>query len=328
MNGAASEDNWTDYWRSGRGASCFEGSAIEVRLTQVWDGFMDRLANGARVLDLATGNGTVARSCAARARHRGIRIRIDAVDAAAIDPPSVVADPHGLLRDITFHGGTRLEALPFDDAAFDGIVSQFGFEYADEKGASAEVVRCLAPAGRLLFLLHAREGAVARDSAARVERLRRAMAENGPLELVRSLARAAEAGDGATLARRSAQLPAAMQELRRLAEHPPQEDAALFYANEFLRLWADRARYRIQDVRRSIEEGWANAHGVARRQEEMLGAARSAEEMAELTARFVAAGLTAVDVRALTDERTGQQIGWQLNAERPPVAGTAGQRTR
>lgn len=325
MNATTSKDvrcdDWTDYWRSGRGASCFEGSAIEVSLTRLWDEFIDRLDNGARVLDLATGNGTVARSCAARARRRGIDIRIDAVDAAAIDPPRVLADPDGLFRSIAFHGGTRLEALPFADAGFDGIVSQFGFEYADEAGASAEAARCLAPGGQLRFLLHAREGAVARDSAIRAERLRRAMTAGGPLELVRDLSRASEAGDSATLARRSRELPAAMQELRRLAERPPADDAALFYSNEFLRLWADRARYRPQDVRRSIEDGWANADGVARRQEEMLRAARSAGDLARLEARFADAGLAVDEARALRDERDGRQIGWLLDARRPPAPG-------
>ena len=320
MNGnpsAGPTDNWTDYWRSGRGASCFEGSALEVRLTRIWNDFVDRLPDGARVLDLATGNGTVARSCAARARDRGIELRINAVDAAAIDPPSVVHDPGGLLRTIAFRGGTRLEALPFAEATFDGVTSQFGFEYADEEGAAAEVVRCLAPGGRLLFLLHAKEGVVARDSGVRLERLRGAMGEDGPMGLVRSLASAAAAGDGAALSRHSARLPYAIKALKRLAEHPPQDDAALFYSNEFLKLWADRARYRPQDVRRSIEDGWGNAEGVARRQEEMLQAARSADDMARLAARLSAAGLVAGDTRALRDERNGQQIGWRLQAEKP-----------
>lgn len=324
MGGTPPKDSWSDYWRSGRGASCFEGADLEVRLNRAWDELVDGLPDGARVLDLATGNGTVARSCAARARTRGIGLSIDAVDAAAIDPPRVVADPDGLFRDIRFRGGVRLEALPFADAAFDGIVSQFGFEYADEDRAAAEVVRCLASGGRLRFLLHAREGAVARDSAIRLERLKRVMAGNGPLALVRTLARAAEAGDSAAVAAKSTLLPTAMAELRHLAERPPPDDAALFYSNEFLKLWAERHRYRIEDVRRSIEDGWANARGVAGRQEEMLAAARSVEDMAGLTARFAAAGLTVGNVRALRDERSGQQIGWQFDAQKPPEGATAG----
>lgn len=312
-------DAWTDYWKSGRGASCFEGSEAEVRLNRLWDELVDAVPDGARLLDLATGNGTVAACCAARARARGIRLAIRGVDAAAIDPPKYVADPEGLLHGVSFHGGVRLEALPFADAAFDGIVSQFGLEYAGEEAAAAEVARCLAPGGRLRFVLHAREGAVARDTARRLERLRSVLAKDGPLRLVAALARAALAGDRAGLAAGSARLAGAAEHVRRLAVNPPPEDAALFYGGEFLRLWAQRDRYRMPDIRRSVDEGLANARGVASRQEEMLNAARSAADLARLRARFVALGLAVAEPREVRDAR-GEQIAWLLDGGKPAAA--------
>jgi SAM-dependent methyltransferase len=319
MNGGSSQaiEAWTQYWKSGRGASCFEGSAQEVRLNRLWGEFVDLLEDGGRVLDAATGNGTVARSLAARARARGIGLRIEAVDAAAIDPPRHVGDPQGLLREVNFRGETRLEALPYPDASFDGVVSQFGFEYADETRAAAELVRCLAPGGRLRFVLHARGGAVARDTEMRLERLRGALAENGALALVLALARAAEAGDEATMSAKSAELPAAAEQVRRLALHPPPDDAALFYAREFLELWAGRNRYRMRDVRRSLEDGFANARGVAQRQQEMLGAARSSADMERIAARLAAAGLAVEGAQPLRDERRDAQIAWLLDAQKP-----------
>ena len=84
-------DTWTAYWRTGRGASCFDGSDMEVRPTQIWNGFVDLLPDGARLLDLATGNGTAARICAAQARVRKVHLRIEAVDATEIDPPMYAA---------------------------------------------------------------------------------------------------------------------------------------------------------------------------------------------------------------------------------------------
>ncbi len=309
-------DSWTEYWRTGRGASCFEGSEVEVRLHRLWEDLVDELADGARVLDLATGNGTVAASCAAHGRARGLRLAIEGVDAAAIDPAKYVPDPGGLLQALSFRGNVRLEALPFEDAAFDAIVSQFGFEYADEEAAAAEAVRCLAPGGRLCFVLHALDGAVARDTALRLERLRGVLDENGALTLVLALARAAVTRDRAALAAGAARLPAAAQHVRRLAENPPADDAALFYAGEFLRLWARRHRYRPADLLRSAEDGWANARGVALRQRDMLKAARSATDMARLHERFARLGLTVADPGELTDAR-GARIGWLLRATRP-----------
>lgn len=307
---------WTAYWRTGRGASCFEGSDAEVQLNQLWDELVDQLENGARVLDLATGNGMVVRSCAARARLRNIRLAIEAVDAAEIDPPSHVSHPGQVFGDARFHGGISLEALPFPDATFDAVVSQFGFEYAKEVQSAAEAARVLAPGGRLRLLVHAREGAVARDIARRLERLRSALAENGPVTLVLALVRAVEAGDLATLSRMSADLGTAAELTRRLAERPPPDDAALFYSREFLQLWARRGRYRLSDLRRSLEDGWRNATGVAMRQEQMLHVACSAEDVARICQRFAALGLLLEPARQVRDRRGGQ-IAWLIDATRP-----------
>ncbi|HEX2139126.1 MAG TPA: methyltransferase domain-containing protein [Woeseiaceae bacterium] len=317
MNGdrAPSIDAWTEYWKSGRGASCFEGSDVEVRLNRLWEQLVDELSEGARVLDLATGNGTVAACCAARGRARGIGLTIEGVDAAAIHPAKYVPDARGALRDVRFHGNVRLEALPFRAAAFEVIVSQFGFEYAAEEPAVAEVARCLAPGGRLRFVLHAREGVVAQDTALRLQRLRSVLADEGALTLVLALARAASTGDSATIAVKSAKLPAAAENVRRLGAHPPPDDAALFYTSEFLRLWARRERYHPSDLLRSIEDGWANARGVATRQEEMLKAARSASDISRLCARFAGLGLEVADPRQLRDAR-GAWIAWLLDANK------------
>lgn len=317
-------DSWTAYWRTGRGASCFEGSDTEVRLTQVWNEFVDALPDDARLLDLATGNGTVVRGCAARARVRNIRLHIDAVDAAEIDPPRYVADAEQFFRDVRFRGTTRLEALPFPDGAFDGVVSQFGFEYANEEQAAAEAVRVLAPGGRLRLIIHARDGAVSRDIGRRLERLRSVLAENGPVTLVLTLARAAEAGDVATLSRKSTQLAAAVELARRLADRPPPDDAALFYSREFLQLWARRDRYWPSALRRSVEEGWANANGVAMRQEQLLRVARSAQDMTGIGARFAAAGLIVDPVREICDDRRGVQIAWMIDSRKPQTRGADG----
>ena len=43
-----------------------------------------------------------------------------------------------------------VEAIPFEDAAFDAVVSQFGLMFVEDKArAIREMVRVLRPAGRL-----------------------------------------------------------------------------------------------------------------------------------------------------------------------------------
>jgi SAM-dependent methyltransferase len=310
-------DAWTAYWQAGSTGSCFVGSAAAMGLARFWTRLADELPNNARVLDLATGNGTVAKAIATRARLRGVRFGIDAVDSARIDPPAHVEDPDRLLGDVRFHGSTALEALPFANSTFNCVVSQFGFEYADEAAAAQEAARVLAPDGRLRLILHARDGAVTRDTARRLERLRLVLGTNGAVGLVCALVRAAAARDSSRLRELSARLPGAAEQARRLAQNPPAEDAALFYASEFLRAWARRDHCRFEDLQRSVEDGWRNANGVAVRQEQMQVVARSADEVAEIAARFAGAGLDVEKARPIRDDRRAVQIAWLVDARKP-----------
>jgi SAM-dependent methyltransferase len=304
-------DAWSAYWRTGALSSCVQG-ALEVRFAEIWSAFTDELRDGARLLDLATGNGAAARACAARARQRGVTLHVEGVDAAAIKP-NAVRDAAG--GDIVFKAGVRLEQLPYPDAAFDAVISQFGFEYADETPAAAEAARVLAPAGRLRFVMHARDGAVHADIERRVRRLRAALAEDGPAGLARTLAKAASTGDAATVQRASAHLPKAIEDFRALAANASRDDAAIFYVSAFLRDWAERDRFRPGDLHRAIEAGWRTASGVAARQEQLLHAARSAEDIQALAARFEKLGLQVSPAQPIVEDGRGQ-TAWLLDATR------------
>jgi SAM-dependent methyltransferase len=62
-------------------------------------------------------------------------------------------------------GNTDLSKLPFADAAFDGVTSQFGVEYADLAAATREAIRVLAPGGRGRFVLHRADSAITQGVA-------------------------------------------------------------------------------------------------------------------------------------------------------------------
>jgi ubiquinone/menaquinone biosynthesis C-methylase UbiE len=248
---------------------------------------------------------------------RHIRLYIDAVDVAEIDPPKNVPDPEQLFRHIHFQGGIQLEDLPFADGGFSGVVSQFGFEYAREKKAVTEAARVLAPGGRLRLVIHAKVGVVAEDIGVRLARLHSVLAENGPVCLVLALARAAEAGDVKTLNEKSKCLAAAVALTNLLDDHAPVSDSALFYSKEFLQLWARRRQFRPADLSRSLEDGWNNASSLALRQEQMLQAARSRNGIDKLVQRFTEAGLTVETVDQVYDANHATQIAWQVDARKP-----------
>jgi SAM-dependent methyltransferase len=296
---------WTAYWRTGRGASCCLDAGQEVGFESLWHEIVDALADGARVLDLAAGNGAVARACAVRARIAGRAIGIDAVDVADVAP---------VAEGIRFHARTRLEALPFEDRTFDAVLSQFGFEYADEAKAAAEAARVLAAGGRLRLVAHARDGAITRDVSQRLERLRSVLGEAGPVGLVLRLARAAAAGNRQAGDREGTALAAAAALVTNLARGAPADDSAVFYGRAFLAAWRDRHRYPPAELLKSLAAGYDNAQGVAIRQAQMLRVAWSQDDCARVAARFASSGLVVSPVLPVRDDRRDAQIAWRLDA--------------
>jgi SAM-dependent methyltransferase len=97
------------------------------------------IARGMRVLDVATGPGYVA----AAAARRGAQ-------ATGLDfSAAMVAQARSRYPEIRFQEGNA-EALPFDDASFDAVVTCFGLlHFPDADQALREACRVLAPGGRL-----------------------------------------------------------------------------------------------------------------------------------------------------------------------------------
>jgi hypothetical protein len=62
-------------------------------------------------------------------------------------------------------GNTDLSTLPFPDAAFDGVASQFGIEYADVAAAAREAMRVLTPGGGGHFVLHHADSAITQSAS-------------------------------------------------------------------------------------------------------------------------------------------------------------------
>lgn len=105
---------------------------------------------GERVLDVATGTGWTARLLAARgARVIGIDIGAGVIEAAK-----------ALAPEIEFRVGDA-EALPFEDASFDAVISTCGVMFvARPEVAASELARVCKKGGRLGLVTWSPEGAV------------------------------------------------------------------------------------------------------------------------------------------------------------------------
>lgn len=96
-----------------------------------------------RVLDVAAGNGNATLAAA----RRGCKVTSTDYVASLLDRGAERAQAERL--DVAFQTADA-EALPFDDASFDAVVSTFGVMFApDQTQAAAEMARVCRPGGRI-----------------------------------------------------------------------------------------------------------------------------------------------------------------------------------
>jgi ubiquinone/menaquinone biosynthesis C-methylase UbiE len=160
---------WDRFWHFDRVASCCDQAGranYDERIALGWRSFFEALEPGAKLLDLCTGNGAVALIALEVSDSEGKEFAITGVDRAAIDPARFAVTRRDGLQRIAFHSQVEAEQLPFPDACFDAVTSQYGIEYSDLERSLAEATRVLAPAGRLRFCMHAAEGTVAESTRA------------------------------------------------------------------------------------------------------------------------------------------------------------------
>jgi len=151
---------WSVFWQSDQLQSCMPVNepGDSNQLFSNWAEFFAALPAGARILDLGTGNGSVATQAVAVSQEQSKRFSVHGVDLAEIDPSRFVRSAVKLLQEITFHPSTPMEKLPFADEHFDAVASQYALEYSQTDKSLAEAMRVLRAQGRFRFLLHADDG--------------------------------------------------------------------------------------------------------------------------------------------------------------------------
>lgn len=149
-----SDTAWNDFWAAeraaGKGGGCLpQGWAgIEEAQKRAWLSIARLCRRGARVLDLATGDGRVLRWL----RQARPDLKLVGIDAA----PQLPAAPQGC----KVRAGVRMEKLPFAADKFDLVTSQFGFEYGDAARVAREIARVLLPGGRAALMVHRGDGPI------------------------------------------------------------------------------------------------------------------------------------------------------------------------
>ncbi len=305
-------EHWEAYYRSGAVATCPMGaeSSYTLELREVWLAFFASLADGARVLDLGTGNGAIVLLAKEAASTTGRRFEIHGADLASIDPARHVANGAHLFEGVTFHPGTPCERLGFDEAYVDAVSAQYALEYTDIATSLAEVWRVLRPAGRALFVLH-------HDHSTLIRSGRESLAQGALVfeqtKILRKLRRHAAAERESAAAARTtwAELSADMMQLRQAAARSVAPHLLHVVIDGVQQLFGLRRELGIAAFEREVDRFERDVRAGVRRLQDLIHYAQSARQMEAVVATARRIGFECAGAELQYHARENL-VGWRI----------------
>ena len=310
-------EHWETYYRSGALATCPTTPAGDVdgEVREAWVAFFEPLPDGARLIDIGTGNGVIALLAAETAAALGRRWDVHGIDLARIDPAKHLPDGARRLAGIQFHPEVATESLPFESGSFDAVSGQYALEYAERDRALAELHRVLRPGGRARFIMHHADSLLVHNGQ---RSLRHADWVLNETKIYRRLRRFLEAERNSPATARSA-----MQQLNdtaRLLQYGLLEPGNHLVLNVTLdalqKLLDARGRLTPAAMERQITGVEQDLRASVRRLRDLVELASDVEAVTALQAAARAQGFT---VTECVEQLHGgaNLVGWRLTLERP-----------
>ena len=286
---------------------------------EFWREKFRALPDGARILDIATGNGAIASLAAELGEDKGSHFAIFGSDLAAINEQIVGDESAARLRDrIEFPSNTPCEKQPFENDSFDLVASQFGFEYSDTGATLIEVRRVLANGGRFIAICHHADSELIKAASRELEVYQFALGELdlfgrardllGALgDLTRSTKHVATSMKQAEPLSRA--VNTAIDELRRRF---PSEECANDMVAAISHLAAGARQATKQERLTAVSAATADFTLAQARLQDMAGAALDQQQVEMLNVRAREAGFESVHCLKLYGGDS-HLAGWQLH---------------
>jgi SAM-dependent methyltransferase len=304
--------HWETYYRSGALASCPVGPGIGCthELRDVWVQFFSGLPDGARILDVGTGNGAIALLALQTAIAGGRHYEVHGTDLAQIDPVHDVKDGAQLFADIRFHPLVATEHLPFEASSFDAVSGQYALEYTTIDQALREIRRVLKPGAIAQFVLHHAESIVAQKARQTLQHSALVLDET---KVMRKLRRHLEAERRSPISARttSADLAAALGKLNRAARQSDNPLTLNVTIDAVQKLLAERQHMSLSTLVLEADRFEDNIRASVRRLQDLIRCGQTAAGMRGIAGLAEAAGL---EVREMSlQHHVGNiLVGWRL----------------
>jgi ubiquinone/menaquinone biosynthesis C-methylase UbiE len=309
-------EHWEAYYRTGPLATCptTPAGGYDLELRDAWTEFFADLPEGARVLDVGTGNGAVALIALETAAAQGRRFEIHGTDLARIDPRRYLRDGATLLDGIEFHPGVATEQLPFESTSVDAVSGHYALEYTHVDDALREIYRVLKPAGRARFIIHHKQSLMVGNGQLSLRHSDMVLTET---KIYRLLRRHLEAERKSQAAARNTR-----QELNRAAQYLQARlheaggsivlSVTLDAVQKLLNL---RAQLDPAALGREIDRAENDLRASVRRLHDLVDHAQRDADMAAIEATAVSAGFRVLE-RVEQYHAGANLVGWRLTLDR------------
>ena len=305
--------SWTRYWQSGFQDTCFFADQT-FAVDQFWHDLFATLEPSSRIVDLATGNGSVALKAARFAREQNQDFDVSGVDYASIRPAKVSDVDAELLASVRFIGDTDIASLPFATSGTSCVTSQYGFEYAQMDLALAEATRILVPGGYAQFLMHAEGGAVYKASGARLRRAQYLLQKGQVITLLTDLGKAASTGSAPRLHKVQQRIESKIASLQRKFVAAPRDDLIWQVSREALEILAATSGVSGRDIAARVAFIRTEVMAYVQRLHAMRRASLSAPAMDDLCEQAKRSGCETSSYSPFFVD--GDRVGWAFYARK------------
>ncbi len=304
---------WTRYWQSGFQDTCFFADQA-FAVDQFWYDLFANLEPSSRIVDLATGNGSVALKAARFAREQKQEFDVSGVDYASIRPAKFSSVDAELLSSVRFISDTDIASLPFATSSTNCVTSQYGFEYAQLDQALAEATRILVPGGYAQFLMHAEGGAVHEASGARLRRAQYLLQKGQVIMLLTDLGKVVSAGSAPRLHKVQQRIESKVASLQRKFAAAPKDDLIWQVSHEALEILAATSGVSGPDIAARVAFIRTEVMAYVQRLHAMRRASLSAPAMGDLCEQAKRLGCETSSYSPFFVD--GDQVGWAFYARK------------
>ena len=299
--------HWSEYWEkdgaeSGEVFISGQGDRHPA-LAEFWRAVFADLSAGARVVDVACGAGSIYAHLAA-----GHGFELHATDIAAEALAALSERIDGVTT-----AAASADDLPYDDASFDLVVSQFGMEYAG-LDAFKEAARIVRDGGRLVALAHIQNGYVDSNNKAQLKAAEVAR-KTRFIELARDLTETAFKKGGKALAKRENRFVPAIKELAATQRYCKRGVHAHLFVG-FRQLYENRQQYDLADITGWLDGMQGELDKSIDRLTRMRAAALSDNEIGSLRTMLESAGLNDISIKEFMTPGNELPVAWELVAKR------------